>query len=201
VRVEGLLLDVAFEGRDAVVWIRTHDGRVKLREQYYPELYAEPKDVTPEELKTILNEHPDVKDITVERRVSTIERSGEKTVLKIRAKDVDSFRGVQRLVEYLPLVAKVYDSDLTPELKYLSERGLVPLSGVEAEADTDGRMTSIHAPELDMGIPPPPLRLLVFNAELDRDGGKVTTLDHAFQPEYTFEGTTRAILHLSLIHI
>ncbi|HIH88383.1 TPA: hypothetical protein HA344_04130, partial [Candidatus Bathyarchaeota archaeon] len=194
-RVEGLLLDVAFEGRDAVVWIRTHDGRVKLRGQYYPELYAEPKDVTPEELKIILDEHPDVKDITVERRISTIERSGEKTVLKIRAKDVDSFRGVQRLVEYLPLVARVYDSDLTLELKYLSERGLVPLFGVEAEADAEGRRTSIYALELDMDSKPPPLRLLIFNAELGDDGGKVIALDHAFQPEYTFEGTTRAILH------
>jgi len=195
-RVEGLLLDVAFEGRNAVVWIRTPDrGRVKLRETYYPELYAEPKDVTPEELKTILEEHPDVKDITIERRVSTIERSGEKTVLRIRAKDVDSFRGVNRLVEYLPLVASVYDSDLTPELKYLSGRGLAPLSGVEAEADAEGSMTSIRALDPCMEIRPPPLRLLVFNAELGGDGGKVITLDHAFQPEYTFEGTTRAILH------
>ena len=195
-RVEGLLLDVGFEGRDAVVWIRDPDkGRVKLRETYHPELYAEPKDVTPEELKTLLEEHPDVKDITIERKISTIERSGEKTVLKIRAKDADSFRSVYRLVEYMPLVARVYDSDLTHELKYLSERGLAPLSGVVAEADAEGRLTSIRALGLDMGIPPPSLRLLVFNAELGGDGGKVTTLDHAFQHEYTFEGTTRAILH------
>ena len=195
-RVEGLLLDVGFEGRDAVVWIRDPDqGRVKLSEPYHPELYAEPKDVTPEELKTILEEHPDIKDVTVERKISTIERSGEKTVLRIRAKDVNSFRGVNRLVEYLPLVARVYDSDLTPELKYLSKRGLIPLAGVSAEADADGRITSIQSLGLDTNIEPPPLRLLIFNAELSGDGGKVATLNHAFQPEYTFKGPTRVLLH------
>lgn len=194
-RVEGLLLDVAFEGRDAVVWIRTHEGRVKLREQYHPELYAEPKAATPEELKTLLEEHPDVKDIAVTRRISDIERRGEKTVVKIRAKDAASFPAVARLVEYFPLVARTYDSDLTHETKYLSERGLAPLSGVEAEADAEGRITRIRATGLDDGIPPPPVRLLHFDAELRGDGGRVTTLDHSLQPEYTFEGATRELLH------
>jgi len=195
-RIEGLLLDVGFEGRDAVVWVRDPDqGRVKLREPYHPEFYAEPRDVTPEELKTILEEHPDIKDITIERRISTIDRSGEKIVLRIRAKDADSFRGVSRLAEYLPLVARIYDSDLTHELKYLSERGLIPLSGVATEADADGRITSIRPLGLDTRIDPPPLRLLCFNADLGGDGGKVTTLDHALQPEYTFEGPLRVVLH------
>jgi DNA polymerase elongation subunit (family B) len=193
-RVEGLLLDVGFEGRDAVVWIRDHDqGRVKLRESYFPELYAEPKEATPEELKTLLEEHPDIKDITVTRRVSGIDRGGEKTVLKIRAKDTDSFRDVARLIEYFPLVARTYDSDLTHELKYLSMRGLVPLSGVVAEADEEGVITDISALPFDESIAPPPIRLLVFDA--DPDGGKITTMSHALQPEYTFEGTTREVLH------
>jgi DNA polymerase, archaea type len=194
VRVEGLLLDVSFEGRDAVLWVRDHDqGRVKLREPYYPDLYAEPKEVTPEELKSLLEEHPDIKDIAVTRRVSDIERSGEKTVLRIRAKDAESFRGVARLIEYFPLVARTYDSDLTHELKYLSMRGLVPLSGVVAEVDDEGIIADIQALPLEDHIEPPPLRLLVFDA--DPDGGKITTMSHALQPEYKFEGTTREVLH------
>ena len=82
-RVEGWLTDVALRGDEAILWIRDPSGgRIRLTDRYHPDFYAEPRGVEPWELKSLLEEHPKIRGITVETRVSSISRDGEKTVAR-----------------------------------------------------------------------------------------------------------------------
>jgi DNA polymerase elongation subunit (family B) len=194
-RIDGWLLDVSFEDSQAVLWVRDPElGRIKLNEPYYPELYAEPKGVAAEELKASIEEHPGIRSVAVVKRVSTIRRNAESTVLRIGTRGVDTFRDVARLVERLPLVARIYDADLSHELKYLSERGLTPFGAITVESDGEGGIRSIHATELGLDAHPPPIHVLSFEADTSRDHGSVTVLDRFMKPTYAFEGETEGVV-------
>ena len=195
-RAEGWLTDVALRGDEAILWVRdSSGGRIRLTDRYHPDFYAEPRGVEPWELKSLLEEHPKIRGITIETRVSSISRDGEKTVARVRVGRVEDFRQVSDQVEALPLVARVYDVDLPHELRYLSERGLTPMGNVEVDADEEGNITSIRSLEADLEPEPPPIRTLIFEAELDEEHGSVTTMNHLMRAEYTFEGNLITVLH------
>jgi DNA polymerase elongation subunit (family B) len=193
-RVEGWLLDVAFEDRQAVLWVRDPQrGRVKLSEPYSPEFYVEPT-VPPEELKEAIEEHPGIRRVDVARRVSTIRRDREATVLKVTTLDIGAFREVTHLMARLPTVSRVYDADLTHELRYLSRRGLTPFGVVTAEADDSGAIRSISAAEPGLDAEPPPIHVLSFDSKLSAERGAITVLDHTTKPIYSFEGETGPVV-------
>jgi len=195
-RIEGWLTDVSLRGDEAALWVRdASGGRVRLTEGYHPDFYAEPRGVEPRELKALLEEHPGISGITVETRLSSISRDRERTVARVRVGRVEGFRRVSDQVEALPLVSRVYDVDLPHELRYLSEKGLTPMGRVEAYADDGGNISSMRPLEADLEPEPPPIRTMIFEAELGEERGSVTTMNHLMRPEYTFEGGLLTVLH------
>ncbi len=192
--VDGWLLDVGFEEGRAVLWVRDPElGRVKLLDPYHPDFYAEPRGVAVEDLKAAVEEHPGIRDVAVVKRVSTIRRDAESTVLRIRARGVDAFHEVSRLVERLPLVARVYDVDVGHELRYLSERGLTPFEAIAVESDCEDVIRSIHAADLGLDAEPPPLHVLSFEADASGGRGSIVVLDRLMKPAYTFDGDAESV--------
>ena len=66
----------------------------------------------------------------MERRLSSIQKTREVEVLRLRVRDAGRFRRVQREIQALPCVRETYDADMEHELRYLADRGLAPMGRV-----------------------------------------------------------------------
>ncbi|MBA7466809.1 hypothetical protein GH157_02285 [archaeon] len=199
-RSDGWLLDVRFDGDEAVLWLRTSDGeKMKLRERYAPDFYAEPLGMTAAQLRDLLEEHPLVAGVSTARRRSSIREMAETEVVSIRVDEVRNYRKLLNEVDGMPCVAATYDGDLEHELKYLCDRSLIPLGHVEIEAE--GRALRSIAPiPRTLDVEPPPIRLLAFALKLGSSQGEILTFDENLKQEYAFTGPTRQILRDFLDH-
>lgn len=194
-RAEGWLLDLRFEGDLAVLWVRDPEaGRVKLLDRYDPDFYAEPRGIDAERLQYLLEGHENISGVTVERRISSIRGLREATVLRVRVDRVENYRRVLAQVDALPLVGETFDSDLPHGLKYLCDRGLVPMGKVVVDSDADGRIRHLTPVEVGLEAEPPPFRVLCYRMDIDGDVAILTTHDELMQPEYEFRGSARRVL-------
>ncbi|MGD2200011.1 MAG: DNA polymerase domain-containing protein [Candidatus Bathyarchaeota archaeon] len=193
-RIDGWLLDVRFEGDEAVLWVRDPErGRVELRDRYTPGFYAEPLGMTAGRLRDILEEHDLVAGVGLDNRRSSIREMEETAVVWIRVDEVKNYRLLQEEVGGMPCVATTYDTDLEHELKYLCDRALIPLSRVEIEAE-DGMVRSIIPVPRSLRVEPPPLRLLCFALKIWGSQGEVLTFDENLEEGYTFTGPVKQVL-------
>jgi len=194
-RAEGWLLDVSFTGSQATLWIRDPDeGRVKLLDHYHPDFYVEPRGVEAEQLRGLLEEHEHIALVTAERRFSSIGKTRETTVLRVHVDCVENYRSVLARVGSSPFVGEVFDGDLPHALKYLCDRGLVPMGKVAAESDDDGSVRALRPVEAGLEVEPPPIRVLRFEADVGESGGTITTLDDRMRPECAFSGSLGEVL-------
>jgi DNA polymerase elongation subunit (family B) len=201
VKIDGWLLDVAFTEDRATLWIRTPDrGRVKLRDRYNPEFYAAPYGMDAARLRDLLEEHDNIKNISVERRTASIGSPDRVEVVRIRADRFENYHRLHREVERMPSVAETYDADIEHELKYLCNRGLAPLDWVTIKADSHRWIRSIEPSPRGLEVEPPPLRLLLFGMKLHDDEGLILTFDEDLEEEYAFRGATATILRDFLDH-
>ncbi|UCD43773.1 MAG: hypothetical protein JSV27_06350 [Candidatus Bathyarchaeota archaeon] len=200
-KVDGWLLDVAFAEDRAHLWVRDPNrGRVKLRDRYNPEFYAAPDGMDAARLRDLLEEHNNIKSVSVERRAASIGAPDEVDVVRIRADRIENYRRLHREVERMPGVAETYDADIEHELKYLCDRGLAPMDRVRIEADSQRWIRSIAPAPRGLEIEPPPLVLLPFGMKLRGDEGRIITFDEYLEEEYAFRGATRTILRDFLDH-
>jgi DNA polymerase elongation subunit (family B) len=160
--VEGWLLGVQVSGCRAVLWVKTGGGRVRLIDSYRPDLYLEPRGVEAEHLQYLLEEKDDLRDITLERRVSSLRNMEPKTVLRVQVDAAEVYRRVVSRLEASPFVEAVYDVDMSHAQRYLCDRGLIPMGRLTAEVSSRGRVKTIRPLQLDLGPRPPPLRVLRF---------------------------------------
>ncbi|MBC8497469.1 hypothetical protein H8D40_00655 [Candidatus Bathyarchaeota archaeon] len=180
---DGWLLDVRFDGDEAVLWLRTAEGeKVKLRDRYTPDFYAEPLGMAAAQLRDLLEEHDLVAGVSTARRRSSIREMAETEVVNIRVDEVGNYRALLDEVDRMPCVAATYDGDLEHELKYLCDRSLIPLGPVEVEAD--GRALRSIAPiPRTLDVEPPPIRLLAFALKLGSSRGEILTFDENLEQE------------------
>ena len=198
---DGWLLDVAFTGDKAVLWIRTPDGgRVKLHDRYRPEFYAEPLGMDAARLRDLLEEHDNVRGITVERRRAFIAGETELEVARILLDSVENYRRVMKQVDAMPCVAETYDADLEHELKYLCDRRLTSMGRVSFEADARGWVRSITSAPRGLEVEPPPFTVLPFGMKLKGGEGTIITFNEDLEEKYTFTGPTRNALRDFLDH-
>jgi DNA polymerase elongation subunit (family B) len=201
VKIDGWLLDVAFTEDRATLWVRTPDrGRIKLHDRYNPEFYAAPDGMDAARLRNLLEEHDNIKNISVECRTVSIGSPDEVEVVRIQVDRFENYRRLHREVERMPGVAETYDADIEHELKYLCDRGLAPLDRVTVETDSYRWIRSIEPVPRGLEVEPPPLRLLPFGMKLHGDDGRILTFDENLEEEYTFRGGTATILRDFLDH-
>ena len=141
-KVDGWILDVRFTEDRAALWVRTPDrGRVKLHDRYNPEFYAAPDGMDAARLRDLLEEHDNIKDISVERRNASIGSPDGVEVVRIRVDRFENYRRLRWEVERMPGVAETYDADIEHELKYLCDRGLAPWTGSPSRPTAAGGST------------------------------------------------------------
>ncbi|HEX9913416.1 MAG TPA: DNA polymerase domain-containing protein [Candidatus Bathyarchaeia archaeon] len=160
--VEGWLLGVQVSGCRAVLWVKTVGGRVRLIDAYRPDLYLEPRGVEAGHLRYLLEEKDDLRDVTLERRVSSLRGMELKTVLRVQVDAAEVYRRVVSRLEASPFVEAVYDVDMSHAQRYLCDRGLIPMGRLTAEVGSRGRVKTIRSHPLDLAPRPPPLRVLRF---------------------------------------
>jgi DNA polymerase elongation subunit (family B) len=200
-RAEGWLLDVAFAGGQAVLWIRDPDrGRVKLLDRYRPDLFVEPRGVKAQQLKCLLEEHEHITLVTTERRLRSIGGSRRSTVLRVHVDEVKNYSSVLAQVESSPLVGEVFDADLPHATKYLSDRGLIPMGKAAAETDDEGLIRTLRLVETGLEVKPPPLSVLRFETEVNEDGMTVTAFNDPDGSEHVFRRSVSDALRDFLDH-
>ena len=200
-KAEGWLLDVAFTGGQAVLWIRDPDrGRVKLLDKYHPDFFVEPRGVKAEQLRCLLEEHAHIALVTTERRLRSIGSSRKSTVLRVRVDEVKNYSSVLAQVESSPLVGETFDADLPHATKYLCDRCLIPMGKAVAETDDEGLIRTLRPVETGLEIEPPPLSVLRFETEVNENGMNVTTFSDLDVLEHVFRGSVSDALRDFLDH-
>jgi DNA polymerase elongation subunit (family B) len=188
-RGRGWLLDAYLEGGDAVLWLKTVDGRpVRLRERYRPELYAAPRrGVETEELAAMLEEHPGVYSTSVEQRYMTLRRRRLEDVVRVVVDTAEEFRAVSSGVRRLREVESLHDVDLPQIQWYLFRKGIAP-SGMVEWGESGGRLEEIRVLDDAFTVEPPPFQGLIFRAVRNGPIDRISVLDDSMRPEQTFDG-------------
>jgi len=196
-RGRGWLLDAYLEGGDAVLWLKNLDGRpIRLRERYRPRFYAAPRrDIKPEELAAMLEEHPGVHSASVEQRYLTLRRRRLVDVVRTAVNATEELGTVKAWAGRLGKVESLYDVGLTQLQWYLFRRGVAPTEMVEWEG-SDGTLATIWALDDGLSVEPPPFKALIFHAAHDRPIDKVTVYDDRLNPHQTIEGGEVRVLNL-----
>jgi len=177
----GILLDVVVERGWAALWVKTGEGRTRIRVRHHPDFYVAPR--SREEFTRALEEHPHILDIQEEPRYASLEAHEKTPFTRVVVDSPGSLPAVARLAEKY---GEVFDADLSPTQRFIADHGLVPLGEVEAEVD-GGEALSLRAPPPSLGVAPPPLEVLCFRASLRGQPWFTTYLDGVVEEE-TFRG-------------
>lgn len=167
---EGWLLDSYIEDSQAVLWIKTLEGRVlKLVEPFFPDFYAMPKAISARQLCYLLSDHENIRHIEVERRFRTVAQREEVEVVHIHVDHIRNFRRVVSDVEGLKFVEGTYDTDLTHIQRYIFKKGVAPMERISFES-INGKLLSLELVGGDRDVPPPPFTVMVFKVEHGENG-------------------------------
>jgi len=178
----GILLDVVVEPGWATLWVKTGEGRTRLRVRHHPDFYAAPRSW--EEFTRALEEHPHIRDIQVEPRYASLEAQEKAPYARVVVDSPESLPAVARLAEKY---GEVFDTDISPTQRFLIDHELVPFGEVEAEVSHGGEALSLRAPPPSLRVAPPPLDVLCFRAGFGSQPWFTTYLDGVVEEE-TFRG-------------
>jgi len=174
VREAGWILDVYLDRGGAVLWIKTVDGRaVKLTDGYEPDFYLELKDgVDLEAARDRIIEHPNVSDVLIERKYTSVTKRERSPVLRVHVDSPKSARRVLCDLRQVPEIKRFFNTDILPIQSYLFKRHFAPTSKVEAELDEEKRLLRVTVLDDEREIHPPPFTALAF--EIGFQVGKFT---------------------------
>ena len=188
--LEGWLLDVRIRDDEAILWVKSGDKRVQVKDRYNVDFYVLPEVVSREKLVDLFDEHDHITKIeTVERFVS-IDSVETSPVLRV---SVDSAANYMKLTNLVGKYGELFDNGLSHTQRYLADRGLIPYGEVKIEAEST-RVKSIESIPLDLRVEPPPFKVLCFELLLNEGDLEFITLDQGMQEEYRFSGREKETL-------
>ncbi|MCW4011651.1 MAG: hypothetical protein NWF07_01525 [Candidatus Bathyarchaeota archaeon] len=183
-RVRGWLLDVRLVDDEAHLWVKTNQGRVMLKQRYYPDFYVVPEKVSFEQFLDLFDEHPHITALEKTTRYTSISDTEKSPVIRITVDSPIQYRPVQRLAEKY---GEIYDADLSHTQRYIADMELIPLAEVIAEVDTYNRIKTIEQVPLELDVPPPPFKVLCFELYQD-ESLYFVTYDEGLQEDQVFAG-------------
>jgi len=207
----GWILDAYAENSRIVLWIKKEDGNVvRLTDESSPDFYLEPKeDLTPEELCSIVQEHPQVETTEIERKYTSIKAEEKTNVVHVYVNRADRLRGVIHDLRKSGLCRAFYNTDFLHVQRYLFNKKLEALGKVEVEFDDNLRVREFR-PVADETIAPPPFSILIFRIKVQCDNllpnperdpiSRIDILDENLHIEEHIDGTEKQILQ-SFSHI
>ena len=179
-QIRGWLLDVRLRDDEAFLWVKTPDERVELRCEYHPDIYIVPETVSFNEFMDLFDEHPHIHSIETTNRITSIEDTEEKQVIRVTVDSPLQYRSVVRLVEKY---GAVFDCDLSHTQRFLADHGLIPLGEVLVEVDEKSRAQSITGVPLDLRVEAPPFKTLCFELYQEDTQLTIITIDEEMQED------------------
>jgi len=167
--VKGWLLDAYIEGSRAVLWLKTESGEaVSLRDRYRSSFYLKPrKEAEPESLQRILESHPNISDVRLERKYLDLHMKRKAEVLKVEVNHPSALSRVISDVKKLHMAEKFFNTDLLHIQQYLFGMDLPPTCRLKAEYDSNLQLNRIKILDDDLEIKPPSFTKLLFKAEVE----------------------------------
>ena len=196
-QIRGWLLDVRLRDDEAFLWVKTGDKRVELRCEYHPDIFIVPE-VSFNMFMDLFDEHPHIHSIETTTRITSIEDTEQKQVIRVTVDSPQQYRSVVRLVEKY---GNVFDCDLSHTQGFLADHGLIPLGEVLVEVDEKGRLQSITVVPLDLRVEPPPFKTLCYELYQEEELLTIITIDEEMQEEYSFTGPEAETLNAFLDYI
>ena len=175
-KVRGWLLDVRLLDDEAHIWVKSDQGRVMLKQKYYPDFYIVPDKVSFDHFLDLFDEHPHIFALEKTTRHTSISQTEPSPVLRIQVDSPIQYRPVQRLAEKY---GEIYDADLSHTQRFIADYGLIPFAEVVAEVDEHKRIKTIEQVPLELDVPPPPFKVLCF--ELYQEPLYFVTYDEGIQ--------------------
>jgi len=161
----GWILNVYVEGDEAVIWLRTEDGRViRLKDRYHPSFYILPKRVEHgERLLSSLQEEESIKKVEWVNKYTNLNEQRRKRLLQITLNRAATYKYLERRLEDSGYVEELFNTDLLHVRRYIYTRlGIAPTSKVNVKFDEDNFLIEIKKIDDDKEILPPPFTSLYF---------------------------------------
>ena len=182
--LEGWLLDVRIVDDEAVLWVKTGDKRVQIKDPYNVDFFVSPDEVSQEKLTFLFDEHDNITGIEKVERFLSIESTEREPVLRV---SIDSPRNYRKLTKLVGRYGELFDDGLSHTQRYLADRRLIPYGELRVELENN-KIKSLESVPLDLTLEPPPFKVLCFEMFLDETGLEIVTLDEGMQEEYRFSG-------------
>ena len=163
----GWILDTYIEDDEAILWIKTVEGKaVKLRDLYQPDFYVKFKDdVNAEEAATLIMSHPNIVDARVEWRYPSVVSREKSGVVHVSVDKASGFKRVLRDLERVNGVEEWFNTDILHVQRYLFSKAFAPTNKVEVEYDHDGKIKEVTVLDDGVEFQPPPFTSLIFQIE------------------------------------
>lgn len=202
-RAKGWLLDAYIADDETILWLRLEDDSIlRLKDQYRPDFYIEPKNSTKlEEALEMVLEHPNVFYAEIEEKFTSLESQRRSQVLHIYADHPKSLKRVIRSLERAGLFKDFFNLDLLHIQRYLFSKNWPPTQLVEVEY-ADGQLREINLLDDSKEVRPPPFKPLIYSIKPHGDGGiKEITLYRGATPHLRLKGPEEEILRRFKEHI
>ncbi|NWG08808.1 MAG: hypothetical protein HXX80_00590 [Nitrososphaerales archaeon] len=162
----GWILDVCVGGEEAIIWLRTEDGKViKLKDEYHPSFYIQPKTTGQgERLSSLLKEQLCIKKVEWADKYTNLTDQKRKRLLHIILNGTANYKHIVKRLKNSEYAKELFNINLTHVQQYIHTKlGMAPTSKVNVKFDESHLLVGIDRMEDDKEIPPPPFTALFFD--------------------------------------
>lgn len=167
VSYEGWFLDTYILNNEAIVWIKTDNGKlIRLRDDFINSFYVETIDQSSlDKLMRSLADIPAIQNLICTDKFVSLKSSEKKRLLKIELKDSSIYKNLVKYLEGNKEVRSLYNTDLKFVQKYLFEKiKIEPTSKVVVDCKGD-KLINISKVDDSNEIIPPPFSILFVDVK------------------------------------
>lgn len=157
----GWLLDAYIEDRDAVLWLKTMQGRIiRLIDRHHPKFIAKPKPIyDPDDVRWLFERHPYVYSCKVVQRYPSLSREKKVKVVEVEVDEPKDLDGLIKYGKRLQEVEEIYNTGLGETQWHLIGLETPPSCLCKFTVNRD-RLKSITKLDDEDRIEPPPFKVL-----------------------------------------
>ena len=156
-RYRGWMLDPYIDGRNAVYWFKTIDGKaVRIEERHNPVIVVKPKpEYTVDNLVYLFEEHPYVLSANPVTRYTSIHRDKRDQYVEVKIDTAEDLDEITRYAERLQEVEELFNVGLIPVQWHLIYRGIQPSTLCDFW-ESNGKLEHFEIVDDSESIEPPP---------------------------------------------
>lgn len=183
---EGWLLDVYVQAKNAVLWIKTDEGKlIRLLDDYSPVFYIKARGLGEEwELSRLLSESQAVNSFSFEEKYISLDSAQKERLMRVEATGIREFNMLVKGLRSSRLVSELFDVDLRHVQKYLFTRlRIEPTSRVKVGYERGrilwiSKVDDLTSEEGQLKQPPFSMARLEYDYQADR-GRRLNSIRYA----------------------